>query len=81
METVGTDRLCFTATAPAAQAPSYPESETPTPVPGYKYVKVKISATGGYDSVNVPFFNVDEYGASDRRGERFLYDGHNLLQT
>jgi len=24
----------------------------------------------------MPFFNVDEYGASTRTGERFLYDGH-----
>jgi hypothetical protein len=73
METVGTEPVVFYRTAPAGQIPSYPESETPTPVPGYKYVKVKITATGGYDSFNVPFFNVDEYGASDRRGERFLY--------
>ena len=31
-------------------------------------------STGGYDSHS--FFNVDEYGASTRTGERFLYDGH-----
>jgi hypothetical protein len=76
METVGSEPVVLYRTAPAAQVPSYPESETPTPVPGYKYVKVRITSTGGYDSFNVPFFNVDEYGASDRRGERFLYDGH-----
>src|SRR5256885_333671 len=76
METVGAQPVVFYRTTPAGQVPSYPESETPTPVPGYKYVKVKIPATGGYDSFNVPFFNVDEYGASDRKGERFLYDGH-----
>ncbi|HTA67221.1 MAG TPA: hypothetical protein VK776_03045 [Bryobacteraceae bacterium] len=76
METVGTEPVVFYRTAPAGQVPSYPESETPTPIPGYKYVKVKINSTGGYDSFNVPFFNVDEYGASDRRGDRFLYDGH-----
>ena len=34
------------------------------------------TSTGGYDSFNVPFFNVDDYGASTRTGERFLYDGH-----
>jgi hypothetical protein len=76
METVGTEPVVFYRTAPAGQVPSYPESETPTPVPGYQYVKVKITSTGGYDSFNVPFFNVSEYGASDRRGERFLYHGH-----
>ena len=27
-------------------------------------------------ALNVPFFDVDAYGASDRTGERFLYDGH-----
>ena len=43
---------------------------------GWKYIKAKITSTGGYDSFNMPFFNVDEYGASDRKGERFLYDGH-----
>ena len=57
---------------PAGQVPSYPESETPTPIPGYKYVKTKITSTGGYDSFNVPFFNVTEYGDSTRTGERFL---------
>ena len=76
METVGTEPVVFYRTAPAGQVPSYPENETPTPVPGYKYVKAKITSTGGYDSFNMPFFNVEEYGASDRRGERFLYDGH-----
>jgi len=76
IETVGTEPVVFYRTTPAGQVPSYPESETPTPVPGYKYFKTKITSTGGYDSFNVPFFNVDEYGASDRRGERFLYDGH-----
>ena len=58
------------------QAPSYPESETPTPVKGYTYAKAKITSTGGYDSFNVPFFDIDEYGASERKGERFLFDGH-----
>jgi hypothetical protein len=24
----------------------------------------------------VPFFDIDAYGASERKGERFLYDGH-----
>jgi hypothetical protein len=43
---------------------------------GYRYVKTRITSTGGYDGVNVPFFDVDAYGASDRTGERFLLDGH-----
>ena len=76
METVGDEPVVFFRTTPAGQAPSYPESETPTPIQGYTYVKAKITSTGGYDSLNVPFFNVDEYGASERTGERFLYDGH-----
>jgi hypothetical protein len=37
---------------------------------------LKITSTGGYDSFNVPFVNVDDYGALTHRGERFLYDGH-----
>ena len=76
METVGTEPVVFYRTTPAGQVPSYPENETPTPVPGYKYFKAKITSTGGYDSFNVPFFNVDEYGASGGTGGRFLYDGH-----
>jgi hypothetical protein len=76
MENVGTEPVVFYRTTPAGQAPSYPENETPTPVPGYKYVKTKITATGGYDSFNLPFFNVDEYGASNRSGESILSDGH-----
>lgn len=76
LETVGSEPVVFYRTTPANQAPSYPETETPTPIKGWKYVKSKITSTGGYDSFNVPFFNVDEYGASDRKGERFLYDGH-----
>jgi hypothetical protein len=61
---------------PAGQVPSYPENETPTPVKGYVYEKTRITSTGGYDSSNMPFFNIDEYGASERAGERFLFDGH-----
>ncbi len=76
METVGNEPVVFYVTTPAGQVPSYPESESPTPVPGYTYEKVRIMSTGGYNSFNVPFFNVDEYGASSRTGERFLYDGH-----
>jgi mannose-6-phosphate isomerase-like protein (cupin superfamily) len=76
METVGNEPVVFFRTTPAGQAPSYPESETPAPVEGYTYVKARITSTGGYDSLNLPFFNVDEYGASERTGERFLYDGH-----
>src|SRR6476659_2647828 len=76
LETVGTEPVVFYITTPTGQVPSYPESETPTPVKGYTYEKVKINSTGGYDSFNMPFFNVDEYGASTRTGERFLYDGH-----
>jgi len=76
LESVGTEPVVFYRTTPTGQVPSYPESETPTPIPGYKYVKAKITSTGGYDSFNMPFFNVDDYGASERKGERFLYDGH-----
>jgi len=76
METVGTEPAVFFRTTPAGQAPSYQESETPTPIKGYTYVKAKITSTGGYDSFNLPFFNVDAYGASERTGERFLYDGY-----
>jgi len=76
LETVGDEPVVFYRTTPAGQAPSYPESEIPAPLPGYKYVKARITSTGGYDALNVPFFNVDEYGASDRTGARFLYDGH-----
>src|SRR5207253_1025391 len=60
METAGTEPVVYYRNTPAGQAPSYPESETPTPTPGYKYIKTKITSTGGYDSFNVPFFNVTE---------------------
>jgi len=76
METAGSEPVVFFRTTPAGQAPSYPESETPTPIKGYTYVKAKITSTGGYDSFNVPFFDIGAYGASERKGERFLYDGH-----
>ena len=76
MENVGNEPAVFFRITPAAQAPSYPESEMPTPVKGYTYVKARITSTGGYDSPNVPFFDIDAYGASERTGERFLYDGH-----
>jgi mannose-6-phosphate isomerase-like protein (cupin superfamily) len=76
METAGNEPAVFFRTTPAGQAPSYPESETPAPIKGYTYVKAKITSTGGYDALNVPFFDVDAYGASERTGERFLYDGH-----
>ena len=76
METVGTEPVVYYRNTPAGQVPSYPESETPTPIPGYKYIKTKITSTGGYDSFNMPFFNVTEYGDSTRTGQRFLYDGH-----
>jgi hypothetical protein len=76
MENVGTEPVIYYRTTPAGQVPSYPETETPTPIPGYKYIKTKITSTGGYDSFNVPFFNVTEYGDSTRTGGRFLYDGH-----
>jgi hypothetical protein len=76
LETVGTAPAIFFRVTPAGQAPSYPESETPAPIRGYTYVKARITSTGGYDSFNMPFFNIDEYGASDRAGERFLFDGH-----
>jgi hypothetical protein len=75
-EAVGSTPVVFFRITPAGQVPSYPESETPAPIPGYTYEKVRITSTGGYDSFNKPFFNVDEYGASSRTGERFLYDGH-----
>jgi len=76
METVGTEPVVYYRNTPTGQVPSYPENETPTPIPGYKYIKTKITSTGGYDSFNVPFFNVTEYGDSTRTGQRFLYDGH-----
>jgi len=76
MEAVGDEPVVFFRVTPAGQVPSYPENEKPMPVKGYTYVKARITSTGGYDSLNVPFFNVDEYGASERSGERFLYDGH-----
>ena len=41
-----------------------------------QYIKTRITSTGGYDSFNMPFFNVTEYGDSTRTGQRFLYDGH-----
>ncbi len=76
LENTGSEPVVFYRSTPPGQAPSYPESETPTPLPGYKYIKTKITSTGGYDASNRPFFNIDEYGDSDRRGERFLFDGH-----
>jgi mannose-6-phosphate isomerase-like protein (cupin superfamily) len=76
MESVGSEPVVYFRITPAGQVPTYPQSETPTPIKGYTYSLAKIAATGGYDSFNVPFFNVDEYGASNRKGERFLYDGH-----
>ena len=76
MENTGGEPVVFFRVTPAGQVPSYPENETPTPVEGYTYVKARITSTGGYDAPNVPFFDVDSYGASDRKGERFLLDGH-----
>ena len=76
MENTGSEPVIFFRVTPTSQAPSYPDSETPTPMKGYRYVKARITSTGGYDGVNVPFFDVDAYGASDRTGERFLLDGH-----
>ena len=76
METVGREPAVIFRVTPAGQLPSYPESETPVPVKGYTFVKARITSTGGYDAPNVPFFDVDGYGASDRKGERFLLDGH-----
>jgi mannose-6-phosphate isomerase-like protein (cupin superfamily) len=76
MENTGSEPAVFFRITPTGQEPSYPESETPAPRKGYTYVKARITSTGGYDSLNVPFFDVDAYGASQRSGERFLYDGH-----
>ena len=76
MENSGSEPAVFFRVTPTGQAPSYPESETPVPMKGYRYMKARITSTGGYDGVNVPFFDVDAYGASDRSGERFLLDGH-----
>lgn len=76
LENTGGEPVVFYRSTPAGQVPSYPESETPAPLPGYTYIKTKITSTGGYDATNRPFFNIDEYGDSDRRGERFLFDGH-----
>src|SRR5580704_6217058 len=75
-ENVGPDPVVYYRTTPAGQAPTYPQSETPTPMKGYSYSLARITATGGYDSFNIPFFNVDEYGASGKTGGKFLYDGH-----
>lgn len=76
MENTGSEPVVLFRVTPANQAPSYPDSEIPTPLKGYRYVKTAITSTGGYDGVNVPFFDVDAYGASERSGERFLLDGH-----
>ena len=76
METAGSEPVVFFRVTPAGQVPSYPESETPAPIKGYTYVKARITSTGGYDATNMPFFDIDEYGASERTGERFLFDGH-----
>jgi len=76
METVSDEPVVLFRVTPAGQLPSYPENETPTPVKGYTSLKARITSTGGYDGLNVPFFDVDAYGASNRTGERFLYDGH-----
>jgi len=76
METAGNEPVVFFRMTPAGQVPSYPESETPTPIKGYIYEKTRITSTGGYDAFNQPFFDIDEYGASERTGERFLFDGH-----
>jgi mannose-6-phosphate isomerase-like protein (cupin superfamily) len=76
MENAGNEPVIFFRVTPTNQAPSYPDSETPAPMKGYRYVKARITSTGGYDGVNLPFFDVDAYGASDRTGERFLLDGH-----
>src|SRR5262245_26468449 len=64
------------ASGDKAKCMFYADDRVSTPIPGYTYVKTKITSTGGYDSFNVPFFNVTEYGDSKRTGERFLYDGH-----
>ena len=76
MENAGSDPVIFFRVTPANQAPSYPDSETPAPLKGWRYVRARITSTGGYDGVNVPFFDIDAYGASNRTGERFLLDGH-----
>ena len=76
LENVGTTPVIMFKVTPAGQAPSYTEDVTPDPMPGWKYVKASITSTGGYDAYNIPFMNVDEYGASNRIGAKFLYDGH-----
>jgi hypothetical protein len=76
LETVGDAPVVFYRATPAGQLPSFPESETPTPVPGYHYVKGMTTSAGSYDALNLPFFNVDEYGDSTKTGGRFLHDGH-----
>jgi len=58
LETAGNEPVVFYRMTPAGQAPSYPESETPAPIAGYTYIKAKITSTGGYDSFNVPFFDI-----------------------
>ena len=69
METVGNEPVVFFRATPTGQAPSYPESETPAPIKGYTYVKARITSTGGYDSPNLPFFDITAYGASERTGD------------
>src|SRR5580700_9467332 len=64
LENVGTTPVIYYRTTPAGQVPTYPESVTPDPVPGYTYIKAKIAAGGHYDAYNIPFMNVDAYGAS-----------------
>ena len=76
LENVGSEPVVFYRTTPANQVPSYAQDVTPTPVKGYVYSLAKITATGGYDTFNKPFFNVDEYGASTRSGEKVAWDGH-----
>lgn len=76
LEAMGDEPAVFFRVTPAGQAPSYPENETPTPMKGYTYEKARITSTGGYDATNRPFFDIGDYGASDRSGERFLFDGH-----
>jgi len=62
--------VVFFRVTPANQAPSYPDSETPAPLKDYRYVKARITSTGGYEGLNVPFFDVDAYnkmvGTEDR---------------
>ena len=83
LETVGTEPVVYYITTPTGQVPSYPENETPT----CRSKAVSMRRPRDHfdrrlrDAFNMPFFNVDEYGASTRTGERFLFMTATLRRT